>query len=386
MTARFTQDLAAWLPWLTGSAQGRAHQKGSLSREELLAVTRAVRSLSKGFTRERDLAGTRYFNDVTFLKAYLLYYWPISYIQARLVYARFLPPEFLKRAVVLDLGSGPGPAALAALDAGADRVTAADRNREAVKIAGKLAAARGKRLTPVSWNGTPAGLLAGRYDLVVLSHVVNELYPGHPARIERRATLLRKVSGLLSARGRLVLIEPALLSTTRELLALRDRLLEQGFRVCAPCFRQGPCPCLTEPTATCHAQFSWEAPAVLKRIAHGARLGGEHLRFSFLVLRPGHTAGSAAERKGAADEKAPVPYRVVSEKMLSKSGRRRYFLCGETGRFTLSAKPDPEAPWTRVFSSLERYDAVRLTNPEQRAHGLGLTRKSELLRVDATGE
>ena len=43
----------------------------------------AVERLSRGFTRERELAGARYLDDERLLGAYLLFYWPVSYLQAR---------------------------------------------------------------------------------------------------------------------------------------------------------------------------------------------------------------------------------------------------------------------------------------------------------------
>jgi len=84
-----------------------------------------VDQLSRGLTRERALAGARYMDEERLLGAYLLFYWPISYLQARGVLSE-LPG---RARAVLDLGSGPAPMAFAALDAGAAEVTAAPAPR-----------------------------------------------------------------------------------------------------------------------------------------------------------------------------------------------------------------------------------------------------------------
>ena len=87
--------------------------------------------LSAGLTRERELAGARYFEDPQLLGAYLLLYWPVSYAQA----ASVLGELGGARGRVLDVGSGPGPMALAALDAGAAEALALDRSAAALGVA-----------------------------------------------------------------------------------------------------------------------------------------------------------------------------------------------------------------------------------------------------------
>src|SRR5208282_6340226 len=100
----------------------------------------AIRTLSLGLTRDRRLAGARYMDEPRLLGAYLLFYWPVSYAQGRQVLGEL--PSRVR--TVLDLGSGPGPLAFAALDSGAAEVTAADRSRPALALARELAAEAGE--------------------------------------------------------------------------------------------------------------------------------------------------------------------------------------------------------------------------------------------------
>src|SRR5512137_1977763 len=159
-------DLARWVPRLLAAwrALRREARRGPrpppdrLLPEELREVSAAVQRLSLGLTRDRRLAGARYLDDDRLLGAYLLFYWPVSYLQARGVLSE-LPR---RPRAVLDLGSGPGPLALAALDAGASAATACDRAKQALVAARELARLAGAPLTTREWNpthGRPLGEL-----------------------------------------------------------------------------------------------------------------------------------------------------------------------------------------------------------------------------------
>src|SRR5260370_35649509 len=105
-----------------------------LAPAELREVARAVQQLSQGLTRERSLAGSRYMDDPALLGPDLLFFWPVSYAQARQVMGEL--PHLSGAA--LDLASGPAPLAFAALDAGCREVTGADRRHTALDTAREL--------------------------------------------------------------------------------------------------------------------------------------------------------------------------------------------------------------------------------------------------------
>ena len=116
--------------------------------------------------------------------------------------------------------------------------------------------------------------VAGRFDLVVAAHLLNELFVDRqPAeRVALRVRRIRAWSTLLAPNGVLILIEPALRDTSRELLAVRDQVLAAGgLHVLAPCFWTGPCPALALERDWCHDA----APVPSK----------PRVDFSYLVLR-----------------------------------------------------------------------------------------------------
>ena len=371
---RRSDGFEAWVPHLVLQALGR--RVGPVFRfteSELYALARSVRTLSRGFTRSRELAGASYFQDPQSLAAYLLFFWPVSYEQARVLFRSFIPAPGLSGASVLDLGGGPGPAACAALDCGAKRMVIADAERPALDMAGDLVRSRGRTVDPWVWDAEKGGRLpGGKYDYIVFSHLLNELWTERKNPAEVRADLVEELSGLLHDGGRIIIIEPALLATSRDLLRVRNLLRARGFPVLSPCLRQDDCPCVmsgSDANATCHADIPWRPPAWYVRLAHRARIGKESLRFSFLIL---------GKRDGSIPAGEDSVFRVVSERMLSKSGRMRYLICNERGRFSLSARPEGKERWTKTFLGLRRYDKIRIASTEQRENGLGLIPESHL--------
>jgi hypothetical protein len=93
----------------------------------------------------------------------------------------------------------------------------------------------------------------------------------------------------------MIVIEPALRTTTRALMAVRDALVAQGaVHVLAPCTADGGCPLLRRERDWCHADDPLALPEPLKTIAASAGLRWEGLSYAYLTLarapRPETTA------------------------------------------------------------------------------------------------
>jgi len=322
------------------------------------------------------MAGARYMDEERLLGAYLLYYWPVSYLQARGVLSELPRPP--RR--VLDLGSGPGPVAIAALDAGAAEGVAADRSARALGAAAALAREAGEALAVREWNptrGEPLARLFGgqRFDLVAVSHLLNELFRG-PDEDARRVALLEEALSLVAPGGSLLVIEPALRETSRALLRLRDRLVAAGAAVRAPCLFRGPCPALVREGDWCHAERAVEPPPLVTQIARTAGLRREAVKMSYLLVAP-------------PGEPWPDPppgrvFRIVSEPLAGK-GRLRYMGCGPEGRMGLSLQEKHVSEANKLFGSLLRGDVVEVTHGEPRGDGLALGAESTVRVIAAAG-
>jgi SAM-dependent methyltransferase len=314
-------------------------------------------------------------NDHALLGAYLLYFWPVSYEQVKycLAQAGFTRSHPPLRA--LDIGAGPGPASCLLFDIGARDVTAVDRSMPALQVARGLANERAWRLPVEIWDGEtkqPIPQAIRPYDCIVASHLLNELWSGADDRIARRVELLKRIMASVKHSGALVVIDPALRSTTRDLLAVRDQLIEKGFTVQAPCFTAQPCPALADPESTCHVSIRFRSPPLLDEIAQSVGPHREALRMSYLVVRhPPETPATAAGDT----------FRVVSEPLTNKAGRLRVLLCGPTGRVSLSADPREKHPACAILQKLQRGTVVRVSGFDQRGEGMGVTAATRIEQI-----
>lgn len=323
-------------------------------------VGAAVKRLSHGLTRERELAGAKYMDDPALLGAYLMFYWPVSYAQARQAIGE-LP---FKPRAVLDLGSGPGPVAFAAMDAGANAVTAADRSEPALKLARELATEAEEALATRAWDPLEGQKLPeGEFDFITMGHVLNELHGAGADAVPKRAALVESILDRLKPKGTLLILEPALRDTTRRLLQVRDAMVQKGYAIRAPCMFRGNCPALVKESDWCHADREWQMPRVVEELARTAGLHKESLKMSYLALAP----------KGEAWRELPEGrlFRIVSEPLEGK-GRARYIGCGAEGRIGLAMQQKHETPENRAFFRLRRGDVIRISDTETRGDGLAL--------------
>ncbi len=346
-----------------------------LARSEIEAASAALLALQRGLTGDRSLAGSGYMDDGELLGAYLLYYWPVSYMQVSVALAErpFSPRR------VLDLGSGPGPASAAAIDAAGsrlERVALVDSSGKALDLAeailsqGPNAPARleTKRLDLESGAELPDG----PFNLVVAGHCLNELWRGDAGALGPRRDLVRRAAERLAPGGRVLLVEPALLPTCRDLIALRDGLVSDGWRVLGPCPGSYACPAFAAgPDRSCHADAPWAPPESVASLARAVGLDRSSVKFAYFFLAP----DEGPSRTGA----SPELRRVVSEPMLNKAGRLRYVLCGNGRLEAISARADDEEARAKGFMDLRRGDSLRPRGLETRpGGGTGVMPGSEL--------
>lgn len=368
------QPLTAWWPRLLAVWRKAAGlPAGPASRlapaEERLAV-RGMLKLSRGLTRERSLAGEDYFRAPDLLGAYLLYFWPVSYLQA-LHALRYLPAP---PRTLLELGAGAGPLGAAAFDLGARQITFADRSPWILKLADRLARLAGLPHSVAAWDpSAPGGRLpAGPFDAISLQHVLNELWPRAQDRIARRTSLLTSLRPLLGRDSSLLVLEPALTATSRDLLQVRDHALAAGFGLRGPCLTSAPCPALLPATDSCHLEWDWQPPPPLKRLIDQAKFKKEAVKASVMIFR---SAAGARHPSGAED------FLIVSEPMRSKNQRWRFVACGPAGRLALALHPRNVSEANRVFPALRRGDRVRVTGASPRPGALDILAETRVERL-----
>ena len=338
-------DLASHLPLLLMRARALLRlpggPPGELDRREIPKAAAAVMALHQGLVGGRELARPETYDEASHLGAYLLWWWPQTYEKTRAALRLATLPLPL-RPRILDLGAGPGPAAIAALDALGGQALAVDKSDAALGEARALSKSLRTQKLDLALEPAPRG-----FDLVIAANVLLEL----PA--ERRRALIDSLEGTV------VLIEPALRETGRALLALRDALLAGGaWKALAPCLTQRPCPALEAAKDWCTAERRWTPPRHISQLADATGLrADELLSFAPLVLA-----------RAAPPPPAQV-WRVVGVPPPEK-GKRRFFICSDEGRLPLARLDKSASADNAAFDTLERGDLVRLGPLERRGDGL----------------
>ncbi len=345
----------------------------------------ALKTLQRGLTGERDLAGATYFSQRELLGAYLLYYWPVSFLQTTMALGELESRHALPRlGSVLDLGAGPGPAACAAILAGASDITLLDKSREALDMAAKLIAAMDEKessrvSTSVVDLESLVKLPTGPFDLIIASHSANELWKLDAQALDKRALLFGKAVELLAEGGLLLFVEPSAVVTSRPALALRNRLLQDfsgSLRCVAPCPGSYSCPILAAgESRSCHSTWAWNPYEPIAALAAAAGLDRDSVKSTWFALKktgavPPTPASSIPTSVDATarsvKELSSLEGRIISEAMLNKAGRFRYILCTSSGMASFSAKANDSAAETTSFFSLRRGDMIKASLLEQR--------------------
>jgi SAM-dependent methyltransferase len=276
---------------------------------------------------------------------------------AELARAGLLPGRAPLR--LLDLGAGAGAmtlgtaAFLAESDGGRElAVTAVDRDRPALDLFERAAAVLADRLGGRIRLQRRAELLRraqlepSAFDLVLAGGVLNEL--DAPGRID----LVGRALAALAPGGALVVIEPALRQTSRDLHQLRDHVIEAGLaRVFAPCTRSSaPCPALARERDWCHEDRPLALPPRAAEISHATGLRDGGMKFAYLVLRAGNEPLIAAPA-------GRVTLRLVGDPRREK-GRRECLACGDQGWVQLRLLSRHRSETNRAFERARRGDVL----------------------------
>ncbi len=378
-----TEKLKSHIPALLSLWRGSS-KKSPLNPGELKSVSASLLELQRGLTGERNLAGAGYMEKSSHLGAYLLYYWPVTYMQISSAANLCADLKKLcrgkKSISILDVGSGPGPASFALCDfilglrdekSGERKslpaldVTLVDSSKKALSLAEKIFRLESPsvKISAVETDlqkDFPRLSPDAKFDIIVMSHALNELWKNQKDCISKRSELLIRLGELMGEDGMLFLSEPALLETSRNLISVRDTLIQNGFSVLSPCLKNAPCPVLLAgENHTCHSEIKWSPCEPVASIARNAKLDRDSVKASFFIF------GKGAPEKSAC-EPCDLRFRIVSDAMLNKSGRVRFLICDGERRIALSAKKDDAYAASLGFFSLRRYDSITLENPELR--------------------
>lgn len=331
-----------------------------LQTREFRGVVEALRIMQTG--EQVDLS------EKKFLGASLLYYWWVRY-QEGLSLLQEVPSSFH---TVLDVASGLGPFAFAALKHGAGDVLAVDQNGQSLSLAKEIAGKYGFVLRTLMQDPCRS-IPKGSFDLILAAHCQEQLFPGS---IEERVDWIESLATRLTPSGHLLLVEGSLPKTNFPFLELRDRLVARGFPIQAPCVWQGACPAKQSETP-CYAQREFVKPYLIQELQRGAEIRLGSLKMSYLLIKAKTATWPATPH--------PPLYRVISPPLEGLFGRH-FYLCGTDGKKSLSSS-FPETPaQAKAFDFLKRGELLSVENALERGNRLELSEESCITIKAALGK
>ncbi|MBH1933428.1 rRNA methyltransferase [Streptomyces sp. AV19] len=268
---------------LAGLLDGLPPRQAAQAVERLIANYRGRTPTDAPVLRDRS--------DVA---AYAAYRMPATFEAVRSALAAFRGrlPDWTPASHV-DIGGGTGAATWAVAAAWPDderTTTVLDWAEPALALGGELArSAASPALRAARWRrqAIGAGLeIPEGTDLVTVSYVLGELTPADRAAVVAQAA---------RARGALI-VEPGTPEGYLRIIEARERLIEAGFTVVAPCPHNAACP-IVPGTDWCH--FSARVSrSSLHRQVKGGSLAYEDEKFSYVAAVrqdvPGDVPGDGA--------------------------------------------------------------------------------------------
>lgn len=243
------------------------------------------------------------FNSNSERVAYLVYRLPATYAVLLHIFYQLkaLYPSFAPKSVI-DIGSGPGTALLAAGTHFPEikKAIAIERDQFFISFAKQVISYAVEWCLADIASYSPTDEVA---DLAIMSYSLGELTD----------TSFEKTLSILNRCRYIVIVEPGTKEGYKKILSARSSLIEKGFSVLAPCPHSKTCPLIADDW--CHFSVRLPRTALHKKVKSGD-LGYEDEKYSYVVL--------SKESMGAKVS------RIIREPKL-RSGHGHFVLCDGDG-------------------------------------------------------
>ena len=276
----------------------QSHFKLSLTDSQ--KVAESIKKLSDFFIQNPD--GATPWREPWAQIAYLAYFLPLNHARLQGVVKEAQTQNFFEGLDrVVDFGSGFGTASLA-LTEHFQRFSLIETAKD---ICSRFQFLPSEQST---WFDKAPSFVQQHTTLAVFSYSLTEL-----AEIP---TWAKKMEALM-------ILEPSTQQDGRKLLELRQKLIEAGFSLWAPCTHQGKCPLLTQSkTDWCHDRIHFQMPKWFEAFENHLPMKNRTLTTSYLLAR-----------KKPAPPRAPNLARTVGDIMKEKGKDRQMFCRGEEREF-----------------------------------------------------
>jgi len=320
-----------------------------LKSKHRAAIAGQVRALSEYLTIDRESLPPDYMNQPPLLSAYLHYFLPWNlYRQGRLMAG--LDMRIKPGSLIVDLLAGPLTFLLAlwmsrpGMQSQELRYIGVDRSEPALKMGRQLfRELAADSLWQVKTERRPAGV--GKRvvaDVLVMANFLNEADGGTEGRPKSRddeaengsfyEQMLSRWESQVAENGAVLIMEPGMRASARNIFRLREAALARGWRVEAPCPHAENCPMPGQRgKAWCHFNFVPESvPLWLEKLSSRAKLPKERASLSFLLLTRGDNP--PIKVSGLSEQPHDQSFvRVISESFDLPDWQRGRYGCSERG-------------------------------------------------------
>ena len=319
-----------------------------MNSRQLQNLPRDIRTLSHQLTDERESRHVSYMNATEQLSAYLRYFTWWNLVRLTRVFAN-LPEGSLNLSndnVILDIGSGPLTVVTALWLARPElrnkklTVYCLDISQSTMAAGEELYMSVAAKARPSDENadgfwkiirvkgeiGTP---IRRKANLVTCANMFNELYQKEhedPEKIAEKQ--LKKLIDYAEGDASIFIAEPGMPAAGRFISIMREKLIEKGFNIPAPCPHLGKCPMdglharYGGSAKWCNFSFSTEdAPSKLLKLSESAGLPKERAVISFLF----------ADKSKKTDSNKNSQIAVVSDPIMLPGHRLGFYSCCEKG-------------------------------------------------------
>ncbi len=332
----------------------------------------------KKITVRSEFLSQNYLEKSDIRSAYLLYYTPINMVKIFYPLGELLPQIKNKSNLnVLDIGSGLGAMSVGLCFWNEDNlnttfdITAYDQSAHALKDFSELFTSCKFSHQLKTVTAPIGGTMDDCYDLILAGNLLNELSTDEEGAFESY------LDQNLSEEGFAILIEPALPETSRRLLSLRDRLLQKGFFIYAPCFTNNPCPALVKSTDWCHHAMAWERPEYIRLLDEMIGHVKKTLKFSYIIISKNdhHLADHLLGSRDSQNQ-----FRIVSE-LFKEKGRYEFFGCNDHGWCSCQVNKRDLTDENSAIENLIRYDTIEIQNYKSEKNRIKIDKNTVVKKI-----
>ncbi len=296
-------------------------------RADTRTLTAAATELSVAY-RAQQPRDRQYITTDAHRVAYATVRMPATYAAVRSALERIhtvLPDPNLTS--LLDLGSGPGTAAWATLDAfpSVENITLVEQDTGLIALGRSLAeSGHAAHLLSADWQAADLTQMESfpQTDLITLSYAIGEF---------SNASIGPLLEAAWSAtRSALLIVEPGTVPGFGRIRTIRDRLIELGACIAAPCPHADACPMSADDW--CHFSQRLDRSSHHRQIKSGS-IGHEDEKFAYIVATK-ESCSSASAR--------------VLRHPQRRSGHTHLSLCTREGLRQVTVTRSQKSDWKRV--------------------------------------